>query len=479
MNRNGITLIGIGLLSLVWAALSGGQRLWAEVTAGSAVPARISYQGLLTDSGGDPLADGSYAMTFAVYDAASGGAKIWEETQSSVTVGGGYFAVLLGSGSCTTGCPLNAVTFSGADRYLETSVDTGSGLVTFPRQQLASVPYALQAEQAQTAPWDGLTGVPAGFADGIDDVGGVYENVVVVAQSGGDFTSVAAALGSISDSSASNRYLVRVMPGTYTETDLVTVKAYVHVQGAGANVTVVTSGRSGGTPGNGAATVDLLENGRLSDLTIHNTGTGTFGIAIYSAETSRAAVVDNVVAEANGAGGTGHYAIYLNDAEVTIQNSILRASGATGFGTGVNAALGIVNISGGFPQPLIKNSRLMGGNVNADGLSCAGNTGTGFAIQGVSGSPQVFDSYLCGDWRGAFIGTSGNTRLHHSQLWVGSTTGAFMVETTGSATVIMVNSGVFYVGNKYTGTGNFACVNSYQANYTPASNGTTPATACN
>ena len=49
------------------------------------------------------------------------------------------------------------------------SADTGSGLTTFPRQRLASAPYALQAEYAATSPWDGLTGVPAGFADGVDD----------------------------------------------------------------------------------------------------------------------------------------------------------------------------------------------------------------------------------------------------------------------------------------------------------------------
>ncbi len=468
MNKNGFTVMGLGLLCIALLVLGSGQRLWAEANASNTAPSLISYQGFLSVSGGDPLADGSYAMTFSIYDTASGGTKIWEETQGSVAVGGGYFSVLLGSGSCTTGCPLAAGSFSQANRYLETSVDTGGGLVTFPRQQLASVPYALQAA---SVPWSGVTDAP--------DIGGGYENVIVVAQSGGDYSSVAEALNSITDSAVDNRYLVQVMPGTYVETGLVTVKEYVHVQGAGPNATLVTSSRTSGTPGNGAATVDLLENGRLSDLTIHNTATGTFGIALYSAETSRAAVVDNVVAEANGAGGTGHYAVYLNDAEVTIQNSILRASGATGFSTGVNAALGIVNISGGFPQPLIKNSRLMGGNVDANGLSCAGNSGTGFAIQGVNAAPQVFDSYLCGDWRGVFLGVNGQARLHHSQLWVGSTSGAFMVETTSSATVIMANSGVFYVGNKYTGTGNFACVNSYKANYTPASDGTTSGTACN
>ncbi len=450
-------------LVLGWGLLLGGRQLGAATAvftphAPAAPPSLISFQGFLSDSNGDPVADGSYLMNFAIYDAASGGALIWAESQSSVPVSGGVFAVMLGSGNCTDGCPLGSDTFAESNRYLQVSADVGNGLTTFPRQQFGSVPYALQAPT---------------------DSGATYENVLTVATGGGDFTSVAAALASITDNSATNRYLVRVMPGVYTETELVTVKSYVHVQGAGPNATVITSARTGGSPGSAVATVDLLDNGRLTDITIRNTGTGTYGIALYSAQTSRAAVVDNVVAEAIGAGGTGHYAAYWNDAEATIRDSSLYATGATGFGTGVNAALGIVNISGGFPQPLITNSRLIGGNGSADGLSCAGNSGTGFAIQGVNAAPQVFDSYLCGDRRGIFLGTNGQTRLHNSQLWVSSTGGSFMVETTTSAAVIMANSGVFYTGNKYTGTGGLVCVNSYTANYTPASDGTTSATACN
>jgi hypothetical protein len=157
----------------------------------------------------------------------------------------------------------------------------------------------------------------------------------------------------------------------------------------------------------------------------------------------------------------------------------LLASGATGFGTGVNAGLGIVNISGNFPQPLITNSRLLGGNGNADGLSCAGNSGTGFAIQGVNAAPRCSTAISAATGAASSWARNGQTRLHNSQLWVSSTGGSFMVETTSSATVILANSGVFYAGNKYTGTGGLVCVNSYKANYTPASDGTTPATACN
>lgn len=513
MNRKGITIVGIGLVCLLMMVASGGRQLLAAVGGatpggGGGAPGLISFQGFLADGSGDPVTDGSYPMTFAIYDAAAGGALVWQENQSSVVVGGGFFSVLLGSGSCTAGCPLSADTFADAARYLETSVDTGSGMVAFPRQRLAAAPYALQAQQAATTSWNGLTGVPPGFADGVDDDtlgmlacslnqiakwngsawicaadesgGSSYENVITVASGGGDFTSVAAALASITDASATNRYLVRVMPGVYTETDLVEVKGYVHVQGSGPNVTVVTSARSAATPGNGSATVELLDNGRISNLTARNTGTGTFGIALYSAETSRAAVVDGVVAEAIGAGGTGHYAAYWNDAEAIIRNSTLFAGGATGFGTAVNAAFGSVNISGGFPQALIENSILMGGA--ASNLeNCNDNTGTGFGMQLSNSTPMVRDSYICGGHRGIGLYANGNPQVLNSSIKVSSTGSAFLFEISASGSISVGSSGISYLGNKFTGAGTgLRCVHNYNlGSWAALSNGTTSATACN
>lgn len=509
MNRKVLSIVGIGLVCLALAVVSGGRQLLADMQGGGNVPGLISYQGFLADGNGDPVADGSYPMEFAIYDAASSGTLIWAESHSSVTVGGGFFAVLLGGGSCSNGCPLDADTFATASRYLQVSADTGSGLTTFPRQRLASVPYALQAEYAATSPWDGLTGVPAGFADGVDDDtlgalscsldqipkwngsawvcaadeaggGAGYDNVITVAASGGDFTSVAPALASITDSSSTNRYLVRVMPGVYTETDLVVVKAYVHVRGSGPNATVITSSRTGGSPGNGSATVDLLDNGRISDITVRNTGTGTFGIALYSAETTRAAVVDNVVAEAIGAGGTGHYAAYWNDAEAIIRNSTLFAGGATGFGTAVNAAFGSVNIAGGFPMALIENSILMGGS--ASNLeNCNDNTGTGFGMQLSNSTPLVRTSYICGGHRGVAVYTNGNPQIQNSSVKVSSTGSAFLFEISAAGSISAANSGISYVGNKFTGAGTgLRCVHNYNlGTWAALSNGTTSGTACN
>lgn len=478
MSLRHLALIGaaLGLLAaaLVQSTVAPARAtVMGQATLAAGAPGLVSYQGYLERSEGQPFS-GAATLTFRLYEAATGGSPVWQETQGGVAVSAGFFGVLLGAQT-----PLDADDFAAPSRYLEVVVDLGAGPTTLPRQRLATAPYAFQAQAAASAPWAGLTGVPAGFADGVDDAGADWAGVITVAASGGDFTSVAAALASIASPSADSRYLVWVMPGTYAESNLVHVRPYVHLRGAGPNATVITSARTGASPGEAAATARLDDNGRISDLTIRNTGAGTYGIGVWSAEATRAATIDGAVVEATGGGGTGHYAVYLSDAEPTISASVLRASGATGFGTGVNAALGVVNVSGGFPQPLVEASTLLGGNVDAHGKTCAGNTGTGFGLQYVNAAAEIVDSLVCGDRRAIFGGTNGIARVEGSKLLVSGTAGSFMVETTGAAAVTIANSGVFYVANKHTGAGGLTCVGAYTANYTAASDGATPATACN
>jgi hypothetical protein len=464
-------LIGaaLGLLAGLLLA-SGGMparaRVSGQFTEAAGAPGLISYQGYLEQANGQPFS-GSAAMRFAIYAADRGGAPLWQETQTGVRVGEGFFTAYLGSVA-----PLRSATFEETTRYLQVTVDLGAGEQTLPRQRLTAVPYALQAQAAASVHWSGITGIPS-------KIGADYEHVIVVAKNGGDHTSVAAALNSIAGPAADNRFLVWVAPGIYDETELAHVRPYVHLRGAGPNVTILTSGRSAATPGETAATLSLDDNGRISDMTVRNAGSGTYGIGVWSSQATRDTLVDGMVIEAAGAGGLGHYAVYLNDAEPVIRNSRLRSYGATGFGTAVNAALGIINISGSFPQPLIEGSVLLGGAANTDERSCATNSGTGFAIQYINAAPLVRNSQLCGDHRTIFGGTNGSAQVVGSQLQVSSNTSAVLFETTGSASVLLASSAVFYVSNKHTGNGGLTCVHSYKSNYTPASDGITPAAACN
>jgi len=131
LTPNGGTLLLIALLVLT-------QNVWAWRTQAPAAPGAsattVNYQGRLADSDGNPL-DGVYGMTFALYDAPTGGNPIWTESHTAVTVSDGLFSVGLGS-QTPGGIPTSV--WDG-DRYLEITV---GGETLSPRELIRSVPIA-------------------------------------------------------------------------------------------------------------------------------------------------------------------------------------------------------------------------------------------------------------------------------------------------------------------------------------------------
>jgi len=125
---------------LLAAALILTQQVWAKplaspVSAPGPSATTVNYQGRLADSGGTPL-DGTYGMSFSLWDAATGGSLVWgPEGHTAVPVSEGLFSVGLGS-QTSDGIPTNA--WNG-DRYLEITV---GGETLSPRELIRSVPVA-------------------------------------------------------------------------------------------------------------------------------------------------------------------------------------------------------------------------------------------------------------------------------------------------------------------------------------------------
>jgi hypothetical protein len=124
-----------GLVALLCLFLAAS--ILVPSVARAAVPRTMSYQGVLTDNLGAPVADGPHNLLFALYSLDVGGALVWSESQSAVQVSHGYFSVTLGSVT-----PLDAP--FDQQYWLEVAVDGGASLQ--PRIPLAAAPYALSVQ---------------------------------------------------------------------------------------------------------------------------------------------------------------------------------------------------------------------------------------------------------------------------------------------------------------------------------------------
>ena len=318
------------------------------------------------------LAFGGNAVTrvcdfqFGLWNAASGGGQIGTTLdRPNVQVTRGLFTVQLDFG---------ASAFDGAARWLSVAVRCPAGDGAFvtlsPRIELTPTPYALYSAQT---PWSGVTGVPAtvsSFASLACQPGEVvkwvgpawgcavdanttytagpgltldgtqfkvkgsgYANVVIVAQSGGDFASIQAALDNITGASDANRVLVWVAPGVYTET--VRMKPYVDIEGAGEQLTRITNAVGECDTG----VVVGANHAELRHVTVANVHPEDMfdycAIAIYNASASPR--LSSVTAMGTGVmGGAVAYGVY-NDSSSPVLSHVT-VTGLRGY-----AAYGIYN----------------------------------------------------------------------------------------------------------------------------------------
>ncbi len=346
--RTRFTLI-LTLALLVGVVLVAVSRAAPDVTPqGGGGLSLISYQGEVV-VGSNPY-DGAGYFKFAVVDA-TGNTTYWSNDGTStggsepsaavpLDVDDGLFSVLLGN-TALDGMTevLTPDVFSQPNTYLRVWFSTtGSSFNPLtPDTRIASVPYALQADEATNA--DTLDGFHA------SELAADYQNVIVVAKSGGDYTTIQAAIDSIADAAADNAYLVWVAPGVYSET--VTMAPYVHLQGAGQAATVITSTIGNDPPYLTEATVILADHVTLRDLTIGNSGTQYYQAAVLAGDGITQTVMTGVTVLAQGQGTVNH-AIYMDGTGIgmTLQNVDALAENASSANTALSG-LGALTVRGG------------------------------------------------------------------------------------------------------------------------------------
>jgi hypothetical protein len=237
-------------------------------------PRTLSYQGILTDSTGSAVPDGSYSVTFRLYETSTGGSSLWQETRTAQTAMG-VLSSILGEVA-----PLTLA----FDRQYWLGVQIGASPELTPRMALTASAYSIRSARADTAdvslsgagPWS-VRGDTVTYAAGNVGVGtDTPQAVLHVNGTGwfqGDRTPLppAAGAGVALGSSGENGYLFGFDYASFTPRNLL-------LQNPGGNVGIGTLFPTGGR----------LHVDGGSSTAMYSTSTG--GIGAYAVSGTNAAV---------------------------------------------------------------------------------------------------------------------------------------------------------------------------------------------
>jgi hypothetical protein len=137
-----LAIFVIGMVPLICRA----QCAFPTNNCDSGVPHFVKLEGMVKPEAGMSR-DGTFAMKFVIYDEPTSGNALWQEVQNIRLDSDGKYEVLLGA-TAPQGMPVD-IFASGGMRWLSAQV-MRPGSEEQPRVPMVSVPYAMEAADAQT-----------------------------------------------------------------------------------------------------------------------------------------------------------------------------------------------------------------------------------------------------------------------------------------------------------------------------------------
>lgn len=212
---------------------------------------------------------------------------------------------------------------------------------------------------AQAAAWNVPTNVRVVQKSNTDTAGRIYG-------------TIQAAITNITNASATNPYVVKVMPGIYNEN--VTLKPYVTLEGSGAENTIITAVAVPATEGYECTTgtLRMANNSVVKNLTVRRTYTGTSQSSISVNAISVANVsakIDGVTADASTS-YTSHangICIVGNAGNLELVDSTVMATNNNNGDGQANAVYAAGGALGGASKMTALRSRFTAKNSNSSG----------------------------------------------------------------------------------------------------------------
>lgn len=301
------------------------------------------------------------------------------------------------------------------------------------------------------------------------------ERQIVVAASGGDYTSIADALAAINPT-ANDPYVIDVMPGKYF-LNTVSMKSHVHLRGAGRNVTSIIAPTY---PSRTAIVGSNLTDVRISGFRFYTgvVGTpGSMGYGINISSSDKVTIADNTFENlyqgviVSGGNTTiennlfisGAYPIEFMDSTAFIHGNELRGTyywGIKGYGPAMisnnnvhdfanSGGIGVY-LSGSGNKVMLSNNTIRNAGTgircysNCNQVTIQANTITDNATTGVfiySASPTLLYNRITGNGNGTgpdiLLSQStfnGSFNVYDSMTGSGINTGSYNVTSSGSPT---------------------------------------------
>jgi trimeric autotransporter adhesin len=321
-----------GLISIVLAAEITQVPLNNPGLATTVIERTITYQGILKDNSGNPVADNNFNVTFRIYDIAVGGSAIWSSGAIQMATVDGYFVKELGPIALPFDKPY----------YLSIQIAPDAEMAT--RQKITMTAYSASSDTANYA----FASPGAGGTNwNISSNNVLYTN---------DYWGIAKGNAGNTVRGDSARTMVNF--GSYSYTGTFGNQTYCTVSGGLANMASLSNATVGGGKNNMAFGLGSVVSGGVSD----------------TAEGSYSGVASGLINRAGD--GAGDTAAFVGGGW---QNSVTAGFG-TVCGGGQNIVTGRGGIIGG------------GGDNTAGEFSFVGGggynfgTGTNSAISGGSGN---------------------------------------------------------------------------------------------